>query len=93
MSIPKRPDNVLIAMSQGRVASHFDLEPLISSPDGKHDFPPEILKMLEQLEGDGLVERVDDRWKLTPAGVKRRTEVEPPPTIHPMDRQRSTTHG
>jgi len=88
MSIPKRPDNVLLAMSPGKAIGHFDLEPLVPSPDGAHDFPPDIMKMLEQLEEGGLVERAEGLWKLTPSGVKRRGEVTPPPDTYPMARHR-----
>ena len=88
MSIPRRPDNVLLAMSSGRAVGHHDLEPLVPSPDGAHDFPPEILSMLEQLEKGGFVERVGELWKLTPEGVKRKAEITPPPETYPMARRR-----
>ena len=88
MSIPKRPDNVLLAMPSGRAVGHHDLEPLIPSPDGAHDFPPEILSMLERLEKDGFVERDGELWKITVDGVNRKAEIMPPPETYPMARHR-----
>lgn len=77
MPVPGRPDNVLIGMTPGQPITARRLEQLVPSPDGHHTTWREIEKLLGELQGRGLVSRDGDAWKLTQAGVTRRSEVMP----------------
>lgn len=77
MPVPDRPDNVLIGMTPGKQATARQLESLVPSPDGHHTTWREIEKLLGELRERGLVSPNGDAWKLTPAGVTKRSEVMP----------------